>query len=94
VCSAFVAAMYKAAGIIPFVQATEFTPKDVYTLAVFDSTTPRPYACTLADPDQPWCQILGKYRMTLPEYNTIVPYSNMAEKCPTIAPEYVRTPGC
>lgn len=45
VCSSFVAAMYKAAGLLGDIQGTEFTPRDVYTLAVFDTTSPRPQQC-------------------------------------------------
>lgn len=39
VCSAYVAAMYKAAGLFdPYeVQATEFVPRDIYTLNFFDA---------------------------------------------------------
>jgi hypothetical protein len=39
VCSAYVAAMYKAAGLFDDLEinATEFTPKDVYTLDFFDT---------------------------------------------------------
>lgn len=38
VCSAYVAAVYKAGGLLGDynIQATEFTPKDVYTLNIFD----------------------------------------------------------
>ena len=37
VCSAFAAGIYKAGGLLPEnVNAVEFTPKDVYTLDIFD----------------------------------------------------------
>jgi len=96
VCSAYVAAMYKAAGLFDDMEinATEFTPRDVYTLDFFDVTYPRPEACVQADPEAPWCQILGKYRMTFPGYSSIKPYANMCERCPTIAPEYARPADC
>ena len=43
VCSAFTAAMYKAAGIlVDPVNATEFTPKDNYMLDIFDTSYKRP----------------------------------------------------
>lgn len=40
VCSAFVAGVYKAAGLFDgfTVQATEFTPRDVYQLNFFNGT--------------------------------------------------------
>jgi len=57
VCSAYVAAMYKAAGLFDDldIQATEFTPRDVYTLKFFDLEYERPAACVAADPDLPYC---------------------------------------
>ncbi|GKF19315.1 hypothetical protein Tco_0067953, partial [Tanacetum coccineum] len=35
-----------------------------------------------------FCQITGKYRMKLPGYNTIEPYSHMAENFPSMPPDY------
>jgi len=67
VCSAFVAGLYKAGGILSeSTNATEMAPKDVYTLNVYDLDYERPEACVVADPDLPYCQLLGNYRMTLP----------------------------
>lgn len=65
VCSAYVTAFYKAAGLFDDMEinATEFTPANVYTLNFFDEKTPRPQACIDADPDLPYCQILGDYTM-------------------------------
>jgi hypothetical protein len=94
VCSAYVAALYQAAGLLKNVNGPEFTPKDVYTLNVFDLNFKRPDACVAADPNLPYCQLNGKYRMTLPGYSTIAPYEHMAERCPTVGPEYVRPEGC
>jgi hypothetical protein len=44
VCSAFVAGLYQAAGLFEGldIQATEFTPRNIYELAFFDTETPRP----------------------------------------------------
>lgn len=96
VCSCFVIGVYKAAGLFGdmYVNAVEFTPKDVYQLAVFNTTAELPSQCTEADPDLPYCQILGKYKMTLPGYSTIEPYTHMNENCPSIAKEYIRPDGC
>jgi len=79
VCSAYVAAVYKAAGLFyDFeINGTEFTPKDVYTLNFFNTTWARPDVCVAADPDSLFCQLNGVYRMTLPEYSTIEPYNLM-----------------
>ena len=88
VCSAYVAAAYKAAGLFGnfSINTPEFTPRDVYTLDFFDKNFEKPKACQQVDPYQPFCQFLGKYRLTLPDYSTITPYANMSEKCATIAP--------
>lgn len=96
VCSAYVAAVYRAAGLFGnyTIYGPEFTPKDVYTMNFFDKNFTRPAACVQADPDQEFCQILGKYRMTFPGYSTIEPYEHMNEHCPTIAPEFVRPANC
>ena len=95
VCSAFVTAMYKAGGLLPQeINSPEFTPRDVYSLNIFDSNFPRPAECVEADPDLPYCQLIGKYRMYHPGYNTIDSYANMNENCPSIAPKYVRPDGC
>ena len=96
VCSAYVAAMYKAGGLFGDmeVQSTEFATMDVYVMDLFDTTTPLPDECVAADPDLPYCQLLGKYRVELPYYNTITPYEKMFENCGINYPTYERTPGC
>lgn len=96
VCSAYVAAAYQAAGMfVPgVINGPEFTPRDIYTMDIFDKNFVRPEVCVKADPDQPYCQILGKYRMTHPGYSSVKLYDHMAERCPSIAPDYVRPDGC
>jgi hypothetical protein len=96
VCSAYVAAVYKAAGMFDDldINAVEFTPKDVYNLKFFDLNFARPQSCIDKDPDQPFCQLIGKYRITFPGYSTIVPYEHMDEVCPTLAPLYPRPDNC
>ena len=76
-------------------QGTEFTPRDVYMLTLFDTKYDRPQVCVDADPNLPYCQILGDYRIDLgAEYGTIEPYNNMDERCPSIAPHFIRPDGC
>jgi hypothetical protein len=96
VCSAFVIAFYKAGGLFDGmdVQATEFGPKDIYQLDIFDKEYKRPNECVLADPDLPYCQIMGNLKIDLPGYSTIKPYSHMNEKCPSVGPEFRRLEGC
>ena len=76
------------------VQATEFGPKDIYQMNIFDTNFKRPQECVKADPNLPYCQIMGNLRIDLPGYNTIKPYSHMNEKCPSIGPDYIRLEGC
>lgn len=97
VCSSFVLAMYKQAGILGSLtmQGTEFTPKDVYSLGIFNTSPVLPEVCLAADPNLPYCQILGKYRIDLgSDYGSIPPYANMDQTCPSVAPDYVRPSGC
>ena len=95
-CSAYVAAIYKAGGLFGDmdVNAAEFATKDVYILNFWDETTPLPEACVQADPTLPYCQLLGNYRIELPEYNTVDPYVNMFENCEINFPYYTRSPTC
>ncbi len=57
VCSAYVASVYKAAGLFDdlAINAVEFTPRDVYMLDFFDKNFVRPQACIDADPNLPYC---------------------------------------
>jgi hypothetical protein len=54
----------------------------------------RPQACQEADPELPYCQIIGKYQVLLDGYSTIKPYSHMNEKCPSVAPTFFRPADC
>ena len=97
VCSAYSASIYKAAGMFDDydVNATEFTPRDVYMLDFFNTTQVRPAACVEADPNLPYCQLLGKYRIDVShEWSTIAPYEHMNENCSSINPLYIRPEGC
>lgn len=96
VCSSFVVAMYKASGMLGDlnIQATEFGPKDLTQMNVFMKTYDRPQVCVDADPDLPYCQLLGKYRMTLDGVSSIELYDHMNEDCPSIAPKFLRPDGC
>ncbi|THG03355.1 hypothetical protein TEA_000848 [Camellia sinensis var. sinensis] len=96
-CIAFVLEMYKEAGIFgplaSSIQVTEFTIKEAYTLKFFENNSSRlPKWCNNdGDPVKlPFCQIKEKYRMELPEYNTMELYSHMNETCPSLPPKYYR----
>ena len=59
---------YKAGGLFDGmdVQVTKFRPKDIYQLDIFGKEYKRPNDCVLADPDLPYCQIMGNLRIDLP----------------------------
>lgn len=70
--------------------------KDAYTLRFFENNSSRlPTWCNDGDNVQlPYCQIKGKYRMELPEYNTMDPYPHMNERCQSLPPRYLRSANC
>ena len=88
--------MYKAGGLFDdmSIQSTEFATMDIYIMKLFDTTTALPEQCTAADPDLPYCQLLGNYRVELPYYNSIAPYDHMFENCAINYPTYERDAGC
>jgi len=95
VCDVFVCNMWRAGGIVgDDFQCAELTPRDVYSMNVFDTNWTRPSQCVEADPGLPYCQLGGNYRLNLPGYNTITPYANMGNNCPGIPPFYDRPQGC
>lgn len=94
VCSSFVAGVYRAGGLLIDIEGTEMTPKDVYTLTIYDRNFKVPEKCKKNDPTLPYCQIMGNYLMELPGYSTIEQYPHMCEKCPTMTPDFFRPEGC
>ena len=95
VCSSFVAAVWKASGLLDYdFNATELGPGDVYKLKIFESNPTLPEQCVAADPDLPYCQLLGNYKLEFPLFNSIEPYDHMFETCTVNWPEYSHTPGC
>jgi hypothetical protein len=99
VCDVFVCSIWKAAGLFGDVadqiQCTELTPRDVYSMNVFDTNPAnRPEICKIIDPSLPFCQLGGKYQLDLPGYGTTAPYANMDQNCPGLAPTYDRPSNC
>lgn len=97
VCSAFVVALWKAGGLFGDmeIQATEFTPRDAYSLTFIDPNPVLPQACKDNDPNAQFCQIMGKYKMEFPQLSTVDPYPHMNERCPSQPQNnYYRPPGC
>lgn len=74
VCSSYVIAHYKAAGLFEGhgeQQATEWSPKDVYQGKFYDTERTFTDGCAEDDSGLPVCQFLGKYKLTLPGLNSI-----------------------
>ena len=101
VCSAFVMQVYQQAGIFDGMDihfnAKEMQPKDIYLLDIFNRPgwkDERPDICKEVDPELPYCQVYGRYRLKLHGLGTITPYNNMFESCPSVPPLYVIPPGC
>jgi hypothetical protein len=97
VCCVFVCSMWKAAGVFgemsDSVQCGELTNWDDYSLNILEAPT-RPQACIDADPYNPLCQIEGAWTLTLNDFATKAPYENMAQACPSQAPNYTRPDDC
>ena len=94
VCNTFVTLLYKIGGIFgihqPNIQATEFSPRDSYMIKIFKNNW-YPSGC---DNGNDLCQIMGKYKVILPKYNTIDVYSNMNQNCPSKPKDYYRPNYC
>lgn len=103
-CDALVCSMWKAGGLFePYtndVHCSEFTNWDAWGLKLFetDIKNKRPDVCKVADPDNDLCQLMGKYQLNLRTpmyaYNTRDVFPHIAEKCPSMAPDYDRPAQC
>ena len=101
VCSSFIVAAWKAGGLLDDynIQATEQGPKDIYQMDMYNTNPILPESCKLADPELTnHCQLTGKWRVNILTteggYSSVPLYDNMNEKCPSVAPEYLRPDGC
>lgn len=96
VCSCFCAGFYKAGGLFDDleIQPQEFTPKDIYQLNFFDTNYNKPEVCKEADPETPYCQIMGSNRVVFRGVGTINPYNKMNQRCESQAPDFIRNEGC
>jgi hypothetical protein len=92
VCNVFVCKMWRAGGLFDAnFNCGEQVPLDTYTMKLFSGKIVPSIAakCHAADPmNTEYCQILGQYRMALPHFNTITPFTKMREHCPSMAPHY------
>lgn len=102
VCCVFVCRMWKAAGLFNEIDnqinCGEQTLWDIFSMQIYDTTkmnNGRPEICKQNDPTNPLCQLTGVVTLFgKPDFNTRKLYKNMGEKCSSVAPDYVRQPGC
>ena len=90
VCNVFVCKMWKVGGMFEVdFDCGEQVPLDTYQMALFGHAPQLSERCKLADPTNThYCQILGDYRMELPHFNKIPPFTGMRKHCPSQAPNY------
>ena len=98
VCSCFVIAFWEHGGMFDGLKIlpNEFGPRDVYMLDVYDKNATLPQECIDDNPDLPYCQLMGKFIITLEDglYSSIKPYDHMNERCKSQGPDFIREDGC
>jgi len=98
VCCVFVCNTWKASGMFgdlgDQINCGELTNWDDYSMLVFDKSYQRPQACVDADPDSNVCQLLGEYTLEINNYNSKAPFPHIAERCPSLAPNYTKPADC
>ncbi|KAK2962834.1 hypothetical protein BLNAU_2269 [Blattamonas nauphoetae] len=101
VCASVVLRMLRAGGLFSEISlnTNEFSPRDVTMLNIFDSNEISTRFAEICgdekDTERGYCQIMGKFEMDLPLFNTVEPYNHMNEKCRMRDPDWVPSPeGC
>jgi hypothetical protein len=98
ICIALTSALYRASGVFKNIKFNpqELTPRDLYQLAIFDRgyKHTRSILCKKADPELEYCQIMGTYKIVLENYSSKSFYDNMADRCQSVGPLYIRTDNC
>ena len=103
ICNVFTCKVLRAGGVFGDVQFNcgEISVNDAYRLKIYEENFERPEVCIEWDPENPLCQVLGKYKLRLdtqpgklPRYNYVEPYEGFANTCPALAPDYVAPTNC
>jgi hypothetical protein len=94
VCDVFVLNYLKEGGLFKNfnLEVSEFTPKDLYQLNIFNNTWVDNNECL--NNDKYMCQIYGKFLVEIKNFNSIPIYNNMNQRCPSQAPLYKRSNKC
>ena len=95
VCDVFVLSFLKSSGLFKNIDidVSEFTPKDLYQLKIFNDTWLNKSNIKCLNNDS-WCQILGLYYMDLNDFNSIDIYPRMNQNCGSKPPFYKRLKNC
>jgi len=104
ICNVFVCNVWKHAGVFASIgddiQCGETSVNDNYRLQIY-SSQPTPEFCKSVDPENPICQVTGKYQLRLdsqpgvpPRYNYVPLTPGMLESCPSKAPLYLAPIDC
>ncbi len=76
------------------INCAEQTNVDDYTLSFLAPFAEKPKVCEAADPNNPLCQLEGKYTVQLTGLGERTPYAHMDETCPSLPPNYTRPSNC
>merc|ERR1712029_845980 len=80
ICNVFVCKVWKSAGVFQGMEDTfscgEFSVNDNYRLNLYEDNFKRPDVCAQWDPDNPLCQVLGKYQLRLDSQPGVLPRYN------------------
>lgn len=97
ICSALAIKILQEGGLLKGlkINSHEFTPRDVFMVQLYETDPSKmPPLCQQNDPGLPFCQMKGAYAIDPKLYNSIKPYSNMNENCPSMPPDWYRPPTC
>lgn len=105
ICNVFTCKVLREGGIFgdvgEEVNCGEFTVNDNYRLKISQENFQRPSICIEWDPENPLCQVLGKYKLrldtqpgVLPRFNYVDLYPGFANACPAMSPDYLAPVDC
>jgi hypothetical protein len=104
ICNVFTCKVLREGGVFDSnyeINCGEFGVSDNYRLKIYEENFERPEICVKWDPENPLCQVLGKYRLRLdsqpgvePRYNYVEPQPGFANSCPALAPDYLAPIDC
>ena len=79
----------------------EISVNDQYRMKIYEENFERPPQCVEVDPENPLCQVLGKYSLRLdsqpgvpPRYNYADFHPDFGQDCPSLAPDYLAPIDC